>query len=259
MYPNLFNLPFLNTCGLAICVGLFLSTLVGRHYVRIKRIDPKFADFGEVNAYLAIGFGFVSAAFFQAIYNYIENPSAGFHITSDITFLGGLIGGVGAFLIGYFAYGRRKFGPRIVEFLPVAPLCITISQFGGRIGCFFAGCCYGKPTESCLGVHFPNLGYKAFPTQLFEAAFLLLLFSVLFHLAVRRNFKQTFVVYMVSYGAFRFLIEFIRDDPRGKLVGALSPSQTLSVLMVAGSVAVYFVTARLLRQYYANVQLRNKI
>jgi len=246
MYPNLFGQRLLNTCGICIAIGLVLCFVVYRYYVQKKGIDRKFADFLEWNAYVAIAAGFFSAAFFQAVYNYIENPAAGFHITMQLTFLGGLIGGVSSFLIVYFAYGRKRFGPRLMEAYPIAPVCITISQVGGRIGCFFAGCCYGKPTDSWLGVRFPNLLYKAYPTQLFEAAFLLVLFLVLLYLVIQKNFKQTFVVYMIAYGSFRFCIEFLRDDPRGELVGTLSPSQTLSLLMIVGSVPVYFATRRIL-------------
>ncbi len=183
----------------------------------------------------------------------------GFHLTSSMTAITGLAGGAGVFIIGYFVYGRRRYGPRFIEVLPIAPACMVIAHACGRLGCFSAGCCYGQPTTSWLGLRFPHLDHAVVPTQLIEAGFLFLLFALLYHLAVRRDFKQTFVVYMVGYGLFRFCIEFIRGDERGALIGSLSPSQTLSLLLVAGSVGVYFLIARLVKDYETSTSLSNKI
>jgi phosphatidylglycerol---prolipoprotein diacylglyceryl transferase len=259
MYPKLFNQPYLNTNGLCIGIGLIVCFAVFRHFARVKKMHHRFARALELNAYVAIALGLVSAAVFQAWYDYIEHPSAGFHITMSVTVLGGLIGGVAAFLAGYFSFVRPSHGPRMVEVGAVAALCISIAQAFGRLGCLFGGCCYGKPTSSWLGVRFPNLGHAALPTQFFEATFLFLLFAVMRHLVMRRGFTQSFALYMLAYGVFRFFIEFIRDDPRGRLVGSLSPSQTLSLLMVAGSVPVYFAMKKQLSIYRDNPKLTNKI
>ncbi|MFO1484678.1 MAG: prolipoprotein diacylglyceryl transferase family protein [Verrucomicrobiaceae bacterium] len=258
MYPKLFNQPYLNTNGICIGIGLILCFAVGRHFVRVKKMNRDFARALERNAYFAIAFGFFSAAVFQAWYDYIEHPAAGFHITGSVTFLGGLIGGVATFLAGYFAFVRPKHGPRMVEVGAIAALCISIAQACGRVGCFFGGCCYGKPTSSWLGVRFPKLNHPAMPTQLFEAAFLFFLFAVMFHL-VKRGFTQSFALYMAAYGVFRFFIEFIRDDPRGRLIDPLSPSQTISLLMIAGAMPVYFVMKKQLSVYRGNSRLTNKI
>lgn len=259
MYPHLFNRPYLNTNGICVGIGLILCFAVGRHFAHVKGMDRSYVRALEWSAYAAIAMGFASAALFQAWYNYIEHPAAGFRITKSVTVLGGLIGGTGAFLIGYFAFVRPRFGPRIVEVGAVAALCISIAQACGRIGCFLGGCCYGKPTDSWLGVRFPNLDHAVLPTQLFEAAFLSLLFAVTYHLVMRRGFTQSFALYMLCYGMFRFFIEFIRDDPRGRLIDPLTPSQTISLLMIAGSVAVYFVMKKQLVIYRGNSKLTDKI
>ena len=67
-------------------------------------IDAKFLDFAEMNGYAAILIGFFGAALFQSIYDYIENPAGGFSLSSGLTFLGGLIGGVSSFIIIYLFY-----------------------------------------------------------------------------------------------------------------------------------------------------------
>ena len=259
MYPKLFNIPFLNSYGLCVSIGLVLCFLVGRHYAKVKSMNREFAIFLEGNGYVAVVMGFVFGVLGQSLFIYLKDPSKGFHLTSSMTAITGLAGGAGVFIIGYFVYGRRRYGPRFIEVLPIAPACMVIAHACGRLGCFSAGCCYGQPTTSWLGLRFPHLDHAVVPTQLIEAGFLFLLFALLYHLAVRRDFKQTFVVYMVGYGLFRFCIEFIRGDERGALIGSLSPSQTLSLLLVAGSVGVYFLIARLVKDYETSTSLSNKI
>jgi phosphatidylglycerol:prolipoprotein diacylglycerol transferase len=120
----------------------------------------------------------------------------------------------------------------LLDILSLAPCCITVAHAFGRIGCFFAGCCYGKPTDSFLGVQFPKLPVPVHPTQLYEAAFLFFLFGSFSYLLLRRNFRHNLSLYLISYGVFRFAMEFLRNDHRGALVSGLSPSQFWSILMV---------------------------
>jgi phosphatidylglycerol:prolipoprotein diacylglycerol transferase len=259
VHPKLFNAHFLNTYGLSVCVGLVLSFVVFRKYARVKGMDPAFAVFVEGNYYVAVLGGMALAMLSQSGFNYIANPAAGFHLGMGMTVISGLVGGTGVFMIGYMLRGRPRFGRRLMEVAPITPACMVIAHAFGRVGCFFAGCCYGRLTDSWLGLRFPHTDHAVFPTQLMEAGFLFLLFALLYHLAVRRNFKHTFTIYLAAYGTFRFLIEFIRGDERGAFVGSLSPSQTLSLLLVAGSVWFYFFVERLAKAYEANPLLSHKI
>ncbi len=129
--------------------------------------------------------------------------------------------------------------------------CIPAGHCLGRIGCFLGGCCFGKPTGGAWGVVFPE-GSDAYafyggeaavhPTQLYEAAFLLALFFVLFFWLK----KDALPFYCILYGIGRFCIEFLRADDRGSLFGALlSPSQILSLALIVLGGAVLAV--RLLR------------
>lgn len=259
MYPRIFDVSYLNSFGLCYAIGLILCFFVLRRYVKKKGINPKFGVFLEGNGYIAILVGFLCAILAQDLFVYIKDPSKGFHLTFSSTGLSGILGGAGSFIIGYLIWGRRRYGPRVIEVVAIGPACIAIAQACGRLGCFCGGCCYGKQTSSWLGLHFPHLGHPVYPTQLMEAGFMFLLFALLYHLAVRRDFKHTFVVYMIGYGVFRFCIEFIRGDERGALIGNLSPSQTLSLLLVAGSVWVYFIVARLQKDYDSNKNLPDKV
>ena len=228
--------------GIMIAVGILCCFLLLFFYGKKRKIDSKFIDFVFYNAIASIAFGFFSAALFQATYNYIENPEAGFNLGGGITFIGGLIGGVATFLILYFIF-RKKFKGKIIDILSFAPCCITIAHGFGRIGCFFAGCCYGLPTDSAFGVVFPNKPYlgAVHPTQLYEAVFLFLLCATIFLLVMKWNFKHGMSVYLIAYGIFRFFIEYLRNDDRGGFIPGISPSQFWSILMVVLGVGLIFL------------------
>ena len=225
--------------GLMIAIGIlgtFITlTLIGKK----KGISESFLDFTFFTGIGAIAVGFFSSMLFQAIYNYIENPSAGFHLGESMTFIGGLIGGVATFLLVYWI-ARNKLHGRAIDLLPIAPCCITIAHAFGRLGCFFAGCCYGKPTDSFLGVKFPGLSEPVHPTQLYESVFLFIIFGVMLFLLLKFDFKYNMSVYVISYGIFRFCNEFLRGDHRGELVTGISPSQFWSIGMVLIGVGLIF-------------------
>jgi len=115
----------------------------------------------------------------------------------------------------------------------------------GRIGCFAAGCCYGKQTNHWWGVVFHNplaksitgtpLGVPLEPTQLFESAVELANFFFLMWLLKRRKFDgQVFGAFMFIYGVARFFLEYLRDDPgRGSVFGgAMTGTQLIAIALV---------------------------
>ena len=228
--------------GIMIAVGILCCFLLLFYYGKKRKIDSKFIDFVFYNAIASIALGFFSAALFQATYNYIENPEAGFDLGGGITFIGGLIGGVVTFLTLYAIF-RKKFKGKLLDILSFAPCCITVAHGFGRIGCFFAGCCYGLPTDSALGIVFPNKAYlgAVHPTQLYEAVFLFLLCAAIFLLVMKWNFKHGLSVYLISYGIFRFFIEYLRNDDRGGFIPGISPSQFWSICMVVIGIGLIFL------------------
>ncbi len=242
MYPDglieINGKSYITLYGVCIAIGIVLCIMTLRFLGKKTKVDHKFLDIVETIAYAAILIGFFVAAVFQGFYNWLDGGK--FTLTGGITFLGGLIGGVGTFLIIYVIV-RKKATGRITDILPIAPACILIAHALGRIGCFFAGCCGGIKTDSWLGIQFPGDLYKVYPTQLFEAIFLLVLFGIIFYLVYKKNFKYTFVIYLASYGVWRFLLEFIRGDDRGQFIGNISPSQFWSLLMVILSIPMFFL------------------
>jgi len=150
-------------------------------------------------------------------------------------------GGFLVALIVSFILMRRWKLPWLLTADAFAP-GVAIGHAIGRLGCFSAGCCWGKPTTSWIGVHFTPKGNELtgvpidsalIPTQLIEAAANFLIFAFLLWLRKRRSFDgQIICMYLMIYSVARFTIEFWRDDPRGELFG-LSTSQVISILMFA--------------------------
>src|ERR1700682_5719677 len=134
---------------------------------------------------------------------------------------------------------------------------IALGHVIGRFGCFFAGCCFGRPTARPWGITFTDpfaatnvgtpLGIPLHPTQLYEAGAELLILVLL--LATERTGRRfagrTFWLYMLLYAISRFIVEIFRGDPRGN-VGIFSTSQFISVLLAPLAIAmlVYLSRAR---------------
>ena len=148
--------------GVMIAVGILCAFLMLFYLTKKKGVDVRFTDFIFYNGIASIVVGFGFATLFQSTYNYIKNPSVGFELGSGMTFIGGLIGGVACFLAIYFIF-RKKYTTRLYEVISLLPCSILIAHAFGRIGCFFAGCCYGKETDSFLGVQFPDLPHPVHP------------------------------------------------------------------------------------------------
>lgn len=246
------NPLFLNVhmYGIMIAVGILFAFLVLFRYSKKLGLPGKLTDLVYYDGIVSILLGFGFAALFQATYNYIEHPENGFHLGEGITFLGGMIGGTVVYLIIWMIF-RKKVPGNLYDIMPVIPCMITVGHAFGRIGCFFAGCCYGKPTDSIFGVQFPGAYFehlgKVHPTQLYEAAFLFVLFGVLSWLLLKKKFQYTMTVYLASYGVFRFLIEFLRYDDRGQLGKLLSPSQTMSLVFLGLAVLAFFLQRNYLK------------
>lgn len=236
--------------GLIACFAFLLFTMWK------KKFNEEATDKILILGVLGAAIGILSAMLFQSIYDYIDKPEEGFHIKGNMTFIGGLIGGALGFLIIYWLYiyvvaPRAKskllsnhMNATLTDALPFIPIAIVIAHALGRLGCFFAGCCYGIETDAWIGlpVAATKPGVNVVPTQLLEMFFLILLGIVMAVLYFKFKFNYNFALYLFSYGVWRFLIEFIRDDDRGTLLGsALSPSQIWSVLMCVLAVGYVFL------------------
>ena len=145
-------------------------------------------------------------------------------------FYGGLFGGIIAAII------ILKKKPQLKYLLDIASPAVPLFHFFGRIGCFLAGCCFG--IESDFGFTFSQSiieeanGVNRFPVQLLEALFNLVLFFILDYFRRKNYFKQGIIyIYLISYSAARFFIEFLRGDEYRGFIFSLSTSQLISILV----------------------------
>lgn len=234
MYPYLFEQKWLPSYIVFICIGIAAAFLCCK--IVADKTDVSYEVFSTLCIMFLISLltGFASARLFQMLYNFIETGKVG----TGITFLGGLIGGVATFALMYFIM-RKKLKGTLPIALRMAVPAVSVAHAFGRIGCFFAGCCYGKQTDGFIAVTFPfgdGQGVPRIPTQLIEAIFLFALFAVLIYLAVKKKDILCAFIYSIGYSVFRFVIEFFRDDDRGELVKCLSPSQFICLIIFIASI-----------------------
>ena len=233
MLPNIW---IIDTYSIMILIGVILCFYIFYKYSIKYKNNKNYAYDILLLACAAIIGGILSATLFQTLFDYIKDNTSRFNF--KMTFFGGLVGGVVVFILGYMLYIKKKYPESSIaaDILPIAPACITCAHAFGRIGCFLAGCCYGGETDSIFGVTFPGMDHAVHPTQLYEATFLIILSSVLTLLAYKKNCIYTMPIYLVRYGIFRFLIEFVRGDDRGAYFFNISPSQCFSILAILISI-----------------------
>jgi phosphatidylglycerol:prolipoprotein diacylglycerol transferase len=154
-------------------------------------------------------------------------------------FYGGLVAAlaVGLLLVRRYKLPMWRTGDMI------AP-GIALGHVIGRLGCFLAGCCFGRPTTVPWAVTFHDpqaavnvgtpLDVPLHPTQLYDAGAELLILVLL--LTTERKGKtfpgRTFWLYMLLYAISRFIIEIFRGDDRGMAFNWLSTSQAFSLAIV---------------------------
>ncbi|MEX0799115.1 MAG: prolipoprotein diacylglyceryl transferase family protein [Bacteriovoracaceae bacterium] len=161
---------------------------------------------------------------------------------SDFWFGGGFVfyGGLVFGLAFTFLFGikTRQPMPRFNIFVPA----LAIGHALGRVGCFLAGCCYGLAHEGPLSI--PLQGVERLPTQLFEAAALLVFCLVALRpgALVKKNLIMN---YFLFYAVTRFLLEFLRADAvRGVWFMGVSTSQIVSIILMLGLASFYVFKAK---------------
>ena len=254
MYPDeLFNIFGLSIDMYTICFIVGIIACLVFTVIALKKCgySASASDAIIIIGILAIIIGLFSATLFQAFYNLAAGN--GF-VFEGMTFIGGLIGGVISFIGIYFLYVyainphlkeknlfKANMNKGIWYLVRIAPISITIAHAFGRIGCLFAGCCHGKVTTEWYGIWNAEMGVKTVPIPLYESIFLFALSALMIVLLFKFEFRDNMALYLVSYGIWRFVIEFFRDDYRGELIPGLTPSQFWSIVMVIAGIAVFFI------------------
>ncbi len=144
-------------------------------------------------------------------------------------------------LITFFLFFTER--RHILQYLDITSTGIGIVLVFGRIGCFMAGCCHGKP--SCYGIHYhkehAEMGFpyyyleaRLFPVQIIEASgVLVIVIFMIFSILQQIQAGTAFALYILSYGVLRFSLEFARGDISRPYYGPLSEAQWFSVILSA--------------------------
>ena len=256
MFPRLFHIGsfYIPTYGVLVATGVLVGLWISvrnSEKLAIKRENAW--DFG-IALVLA---GILGAKILYIILDWRSGHIYGENLreifTLDTLQAGGVFSGglVAAFITAWW-FLRKHHMPALATCDAFSP-GLALGHAIGRVGCFAAGCCYGKPTNHFWGVTFTNplaaaitgtpLNHPLEPTQLIESAAELGIFFLLTWMFARRKFDgQIFGAYLFLYGIARFLIEFLRDDPGrgGPYFGSLSGTQLIAMgLVLAGGVIWY--------------------
>ncbi len=253
MHPILFSFDSISihTYGVMIALGAMSA------YFYISTIAKK--ELGiETDVLLALARIVIISAFVGGkLFYYFEKPEFYFSPPSNM-----LVN----FRTGFVFYGSLLFAiPAIIWFyrkhkLPVMPMLDIVAIGGvilhafGRMGCFFAGCCYGAETDGSIFIQFTNEASVAptdvhlHPTQLYSVFMLLSILAFLLMFKRHKRFEgQLFFIYIMLYAFGRGIIEIFRGDVRrGYIIeNILSHSQLISLLLIA---LMGFIYMRLLKK-----------
>jgi len=245
VYPILFKLGSITIYTYGFCIAL--GALLGFSYMYWQGKKQFGLTFDQANSLfiLLVLAGVIGGKLFMIFEDpalYLSNPKK-LISSSGFVFYGSLLLTIPT-MLWYF----KKIKIPVLGMLDIMAIVTCIVHGSGRIGCFMAGCCYGIPTDSFLGVIFTDpvcqaepLNTSLHPTQLYEAAFI---FSLLIGLSILKSKKkfdgQIFLIYLIAYAAGRGVLELLRGDiERGFLIdNILSNSQFISLLVI--SITIYF-------------------
>jgi phosphatidylglycerol:prolipoprotein diacylglycerol transferase len=263
MHPRLLTIPSfdllgrtlgpftLHTYGVLLAVAFLAGLFVASR--QAKRADLEPGRITDLAVWVLIaGLVGAKALLVGVEWSYFaRNPKDVFSIfQSGGVFYGGLLAGIAVAAL----LARRYRLPGWATADVLAP-GVAIGQSIGRLGCFSAGCCWGKATTVPWAVTFTDV-YAArqvgtpidtalHPSQLYESFAVFLIFLFLLWLAPRKRFNGAVTLaYVALYSAVRFVLEFWRGDAeRGTWFGhTISTSQLIAVaLLLAAAVALPYV------------------
>ncbi len=246
---DLFGKPItIHMYGIMIALGATLA------YFYASRVAKK--ELGiEPEIIQALARWVIIAAFVGGkLFYYFESPAYYFgepanmlkNFRTGFVFYGSLIFAIPT-VIWYFRKQKLPFWP-MMDIIAITGCIVHVC---GRMGCFFAGCCYGLPTDLPWGITFTDelaqakpLHTALHPTQLYEVFLISSILITLWMLKRYNRFKgRLFFVYIVLYATGRSITEIFRGDIRRGFIidGVLSHSQLISILLILSTIAAYFL------------------
>lgn len=228
--------------GLMIAIGVLVAYMVGEYRAKKQNLSADELFWLTISCLVGGIIGAKLLFYIVEIKEVIRNPKILLDVTHGFVVYGGIIGGIG---VGYLYCKIRKLD--FLKYFDLVMPSIAIAQGFGRVGCMFAGCCYGRETDSWFHVIYeasdfaPN-GVALVPTQLIMAILNFAHFFLLAALAKRvlKYRGQVAGCYLVCYSIGRFFLEYLRNDPRGE-VKIFSTSQFISLFIVLAGVALIVI------------------
>lgn len=224
----------IHSYGLMIAIGFLAALFIAVKRAKKLGLDPDFTSSLALECLVGGLIGAKLLFFIVEIDTIISDPGVILnYLANGFVVYGGIIGGI----LSAYVYCRVKK----VNFLKYFDLLIpsvAIAQGFGRIGCFLAGCCYGRESDCAISIVFTNSPYAPnnvplLPTQIFSSLGNFGIAAILIFFVSKKASKDGIVAcaYLILYGVGRFIIEIFRNDPRGNF-GALSTSQFISIFIV---------------------------
>lgn len=234
MYPYIHII--LASYSVIACIGGVLTLLF--LYFQIDKIPLEFTEFLKLFIFCVI-WGVIGSKLLFAITQIpwlIQNFSFQNMLLlipqSGYVFYGGLFGVL--FVIRFYTSKRKGYKEKIYQM--IAPAIPLFHSFG-RIGCLFAGCCYGVKLDKPIFIG-NVLQINRFPTQILEALFEIILFIVILFVSRKNEKINLLKLYLISYSIFRFFNEFFRGDEVRGIYFGISTAQWIS-----GMILVYYAIA----------------
>ncbi|MBQ8925889.1 MAG: prolipoprotein diacylglyceryl transferase [Clostridia bacterium] len=266
MHPVFFRLGSIvgYSYGLMIGIGALLAIFVSQWRAKRRGLDGDLVFSAAVWGLFAGLLG-AKLTFIASNIKLLFSDPGSVLGADGFTVYGGVVLGI---LVGGLIVRHAKVD--VPLYLDLVIPQIALAQCFGRIGCFLAGCCYGRPTHSHFGVVFPPeaiapSGIPLIPTQLISAAGDFLIFIILILLSnfatdylkvgkaksgadlldqnvasPKKSFLQPPAIsgmYLILYGIGRFVIEFLRADPRKTALG-LTSNQFVSIVFLIVGIAL---------------------
>ena len=237
MHPIFLKFSYItiHTYGFFVAMGFLAGILLAKSEAKRMGIDHE--KIMDLCFYIMIAAIAGSRLFYVVINHefFLSNPLDIFKIwNGGLVFYGGFI----VALLTAFIYLKIHKIP-VWRTTDIAALSLAMGHFLGRLGCFSAGCCFGKECDLPWAVTFTHpetlapIGIPIHPTQLYSSISNLIIFFFLWFFRKRTKFDgQLFWMYVLIYGIARSLIEIFRGDFRGNPVfELLSVSQTIGISM----------------------------
>lgn len=227
--------------GVMIAIGLIMALIVSEKRAEKRGLNENDMIFSLfISAIIGGALGTRILYYLVSIPDIIKDPSILWNFSNGYVVYGGIIGGI---LVSMLCCKIRKV--KFTKYFDLVMPQVAMAQGFGRIGCFFAGCCYGRETTSHFSIQYwnsnlaPN-GVRLIPTQIISSVGDFVIFALLLLFARKNKIDgKVGALYLILYSIGRFFVEFLRNDYRGN-VGALSASQFISIGMLVIGVVLFF-------------------